>query len=123
MYAASSNRVCLLIYHPCGDLILVNIEGNLTSILRKLFCQSMSHYSMLCINLQPKVERSMKDSLQSVLNDACGAYAKSKRTEWVQSWPGQIVLAGSAIHWTAEVTKVNFLYIDRYIYQHEFCKY
>ena len=54
-----------------------------------------------------QVERSMKESLQTVLNDACSAYRKTKRTEWVQSWPGQIILAGSAIHWTAEVTKVR----------------
>ena len=48
----------------------------------------------------------MKESLQTVLTDACDAYIRTKRTEWVQSWPGQIILAGSAIHWTVEVTKV-----------------
>ena len=48
----------------------------------------------------------MKESLQTVLTNACAAYKRTKRTEWVQSWPGQIVLAGSAIHWTAEVTMV-----------------
>ena len=49
----------------------------------------------------------MKKSLRSVLTEACEAYARTKRTDWVQSWPGQIVLACSAIYWTAEVTKVS----------------
>ena len=30
---------------------------------------------------------------------------KIDRTEWVLSWPGQVVIAGCQIHWTMEVTE------------------
>ena len=30
------------------------------------------------------------------------SYPTMKRTEWMQKWPGQVVLNGSQVHWTAE---------------------
>jgi len=37
---------------------------------------------------------------------AVRAYADMARTEWMCKWPGQVVLNGSQVHWTAEVEAV-----------------
>lgn len=50
----------------------------------------------------------MKLSLREVMGKAVNAYPNTKRNEWVLQWPGQIVLAASQVHWTAEVTQVKF---------------
>lgn len=45
----------------------------------------------------------MKLSLREVTSKAVKAYLEQVRTDWVLHWPGQVVLAASTIHWTAEV--------------------
>ncbi|KAK6993742.1 dynein heavy chain 3 axonemal, partial [Biomphalaria glabrata] len=52
-----------------------------------------------------QVEQVMKMSLKEEMGKAVKAYSLTKRGEWVLQWPGQIVLAASQIHWTAEVTQ------------------
>ncbi|ELT89912.1 hypothetical protein CAPTEDRAFT_157693, partial [Capitella teleta] len=52
-----------------------------------------------------QVEDVMKLSLREVSSKAVVAYPKSPRQQWVLEWPGQVVLASSIIHWTAEVTQ------------------
>ncbi|KAH3881436.1 hypothetical protein DPMN_005362, partial [Dreissena polymorpha] len=52
-----------------------------------------------------KVEEKMKLSLKEVSLKATDGYGKTSRREWVLQWPGQVVLAASQIHWTAEVTQ------------------
>ena len=42
---------------------------------------------------------------------AVESYGKDPRKEWVQQHPGQIVLAASQVHWTAEVTQVRQVFI------------
>ena len=54
-----------------------------------------------------QIEQVMKLSLQEVMSEAVTAYPQSPRTEWVLSWPGQVVLASSIIYWTKEVTQVG----------------
>lgn len=54
----------------------------------------------------------MKLSLRMVSIRAVEAYKKKPRNEWVLEWPGQVVLAASQIHWTAEVTQVCIIYFD-----------
>lgn len=49
----------------------------------------------------------MKLSLQEVMSEAVTAYPQNPRTDWVLSWPGQVVLASSIIYWTMEVTQVG----------------
>lgn len=44
-------------------------------------------------------------SLRSVCKQSIEAYVKTARRDWVQSWPGQVVLAVSSIYWTANVTE------------------
>ena len=46
-------------------------------------------------------------SLRQVMSRAVQAYPVTPRNEWVLSWPGQVVIASSTIHWTAEVTQVS----------------
>ena len=48
----------------------------------------------------------MKLSLRKVMADAVESYPNQPRQEWVLNWPGQVVLASSIVHWTAEVTQV-----------------
>ena len=59
-----------------------------------------------------QVEEVMKLSLREVTAKAVEAYRTTPREEWVLNWPGQVVLAGSGVHWTAEVTQVRL---------HSFC--
>lgn len=33
------------------------------------------------------------------------AYKQNPRTQWVQEWPGQVVLAGSSVYWTEGVER------------------
>ncbi|XP_008202999.3 dynein heavy chain 3, axonemal [Nasonia vitripennis] len=50
-----------------------------------------------------QVEELMKTSLRDIAQDSVIAYFTSVREEWILSWPGQIVLCASQIHWTSEV--------------------
>lgn len=52
-----------------------------------------------------QVEKVMKSSLKDVMSESIKAYKKVARKKWVLEWPGQIVLASSSVHWTAEVTQ------------------
>lgn len=45
-------------------------------------------------------------SIRDVIEKSFSAYAVEPRTEWVQNWPGQVVLCVSQIYWTAEVHAV-----------------
>lgn len=50
-----------------------------------------------------EVENEMKVSVKDHLQVAVEDYHKRPRSEWVMSWPGQCILAGSQIHFTMEV--------------------
>jgi dynein heavy chain len=50
----------------------------------------------------------MKSSLVNIVKESVEAYKNTPRKDWVIDWPGQIVLAGSQIYWTAEVEEVRF---------------
>ena len=50
-------------------------------------------------------EAIMRESVKGVLQKSFDAYATAdKRTEWIISWPGQVVLCISQTYWTKEVT-------------------
>jgi dynein heavy chain len=44
---------------------------------------------------------SVKDSCMMAMQD----YFKSPRSKWLLKWPGQVVICGNFIHWTAEVSE------------------
>ena len=50
-----------------------------------------------------QVEEQMRNSLRDIAQDSIIAYFGTLREEWILSWPGQIVLCASQIHWTSEV--------------------
>lgn len=45
----------------------------------------------------------MRKTLRELARDSLKDYYKTKRTEWVSAWPGQIVLAVDQIDWTIGV--------------------
>ncbi len=65
-----------------------------------------------------QVLKQMKESVRHVLDLSVKDYAKIPRTQWVQKWPGQCVINGSQLHWTAEVESAlrngGFVGIQRY---------
>ncbi|KAI8468854.1 MAG: dynein heavy chain 8 [Monoraphidium minutum] len=50
-----------------------------------------------------QVEAGMVDSMRRVVVRGVEAYAAAARGEWVLQWPGQVVLAVTAIYWTQDV--------------------
>ncbi|XP_051776026.1 dynein axonemal heavy chain 3-like isoform X1 [Erpetoichthys calabaricus] len=56
-----------------------------------------------------QVEKLMKESLQLVMMKSITAYPETLRQNWVLQWPGQVVLATSAIYWTMEVSQAMAL--------------
>jgi dynein heavy chain len=50
-----------------------------------------------------EIETVMRKTLRELCRDSLKDYYKAKRTTWVGSWPGQIVLAVDQIDWTAGV--------------------
>jgi dynein heavy chain len=53
-----------------------------------------------------EVERVMQGSIKEIFTHAWAAYATSDRVDWVsnQNWPGQIVIAGTVMAWTNEMS-------------------
>eukprot|EP01107_Rhizomastix_libera_P011726 TRINITY_DN2935_c0_g1_i3.p1 TRINITY_DN2935_c0_g1~~TRINITY_DN2935_c0_g1_i3.p1 ORF type:complete len:3350 (-),score=861.62 TRINITY_DN2935_c0_g1_i3:62-10111(-) len=54
-------------------------------------------------NWLKEVEVQMRISLHHSIRESIVDYTKIPRTQWVQKWPGQCVLAGSHIFWTTNV--------------------
>ena len=50
-------------------------------------------------------EDVMKESILKVTADSVVEYAQISREQWILKWPGQVVIAGSQIYWTQEVTE------------------
>ncbi|XP_029358997.1 dynein heavy chain 1, axonemal [Echeneis naucrates] len=51
------------------------------------------------------VEKSMKATLRDNINRSLKVYSEHPRVDWVLSWPGQVVIAGCQVFWTAEVSE------------------
>lgn len=87
-----------------------NLNSNLSSTA--LPTVSMAFHCVLLYIPDKQVEEVMKLSLREVTAKAVEAYLEQPRTEWVLHWPGQVVLASSTIHWTAEVlNNINIIRI------------
>jgi len=53
-----------------------------------------------------EIEKVMRLTLKMQTQQSMADYYTTKRTEWVQHWPGQVVLAVDQIDWTTGVEKV-----------------
>ena len=53
-----------------------------------------------------EIEKVMRTSLKMLTQQSIADYYSSSRTDWVQRWPGQVVLAVDQIDWTTGVEKV-----------------
>ena len=51
--------------------------------------------------VEVQMRQSVKDSCMMAVQD----YYTNARGKWVLQWPGQVVICGSCIHWTAEVSE------------------
>lgn len=51
-----------------------------------------------------QVEDMMKKSVRDTIEKSLKCYTIRGRKSWIQEWPGQIVLCGTQIAWTSEVT-------------------
>ena len=51
-----------------------------------------------------QVERQMTQSLKDIIMKAIPEYYEIEFGTWITKWPGQVVLVGRNINWTAEVT-------------------
>ncbi|KAM9758655.1 dynein axonemal heavy chain 1 [Menidia menidia] len=51
------------------------------------------------------VEMSMKATLRDNIHRSYKAHSEQPRVEWALSWPGQVVIAGCQVIWTAEVSE------------------
>ncbi|XP_030276430.1 dynein heavy chain 1, axonemal [Sparus aurata] len=51
------------------------------------------------------VETSMKATLRNNIDRSLRVYPEQPHAEWVLSWPGQVVIAGCQVFWTAEVSE------------------
>ena len=50
-----------------------------------------------------QVEAQMIQSMRDICMEAISAYFSASRSDWLLNWPGQVVICGSSVHWTAEV--------------------
>ena len=81
-----------------GDFLLNLLEGAI------IFPQSV-HECHVLLPLLLKLHRPLAQERLGVrqqMLQGVQSYPTSKRTEWMQKWPGQVVLNGSQVHWTAE---------------------
>ncbi|XP_055077981.1 dynein axonemal heavy chain 1 [Periophthalmus magnuspinnatus] len=51
------------------------------------------------------VEKSMKATVKDNIDRSLKVYCEQPREKWVLSWPGQVVIAGCQVFWTAEVSE------------------
>ncbi|KMQ95743.1 dynein heavy chain axonemal [Lasius niger] len=54
----------------------------------------------------PLSEELMVISLRDTAEESIIAYFEAMREEWVLSWPGQIIICSSQIHWTNEIEDI-----------------
>ena len=52
-----------------------------------------------------QVEKVMQSSVYTQIKEALEAYSVTPRSQWVLSWPGQVVICVGQIFWTREVTE------------------
>ena len=77
------------------------VEHVLNYLCAEYSCAVLFAMTKVICNCRWKV--AMRSSLRDVTRRAYEAYAVSDRVTWILTWPGQVVLCGSSMYWTAEV--------------------
>ncbi|KIZ03382.1 Dynein heavy chain 3, axonemal [Monoraphidium neglectum] len=85
-----------------GDISgMVSIEGELVPLATRIRPASANGAVEKWL---VQVESGMVESMRQVVTQGVAAYAPERRGEWVLKWPGQVVLAVTAIFWTQDVS-------------------
>ena len=92
----------LLIPSSVYASILPINEGPHHRRLRTILTQHLQPSQQMPV--RPQVESGMLESVQDACRMGVESYGGRPREAWVLEWPGQVVLVGSAIFWTAEVS-------------------
>jgi dynein heavy chain len=50
-----------------------------------------------------QLEEIMRSSIRKIMVEGLESYPKAKRSDWIQAWPGQVVLAVTQKFWTANM--------------------
>ena len=87
--------------HPNGDLVITAMFSGENE--RVQFVTPINPKDKSVEFWLSEVENAMKLSLIDSMNRAITDYPTRDRRDWVKSWPGQCVLNGSQLHWTADV--------------------
>ncbi|KAG5504517.1 hypothetical protein JKF63_04969 [Porcisia hertigi] len=81
---------------------MVSAEGERVRFVRTV--NPSDHHNQVELWLQA-VENVMKATVRDELRQAIGDYAQRKRTQFIQTWPGQVVIAVCSFFWTMEATQ------------------
>lgn len=77
-------------------------EGERVPFTKKIHPSEYSNQVELWLQA---VEDVMKDSIRDQLRHAIGDYATRPRTDFIRTWPGQVVIAICSLFWTMEATQ------------------
>ncbi|KAL3142803.1 hypothetical protein ABBQ38_003102 [Trebouxia sp. C0009 RCD-2024] len=89
-------------FQPNGDISgMVSAEGELVPLKTRI---KPSTVGGAVEKWLIQVEAGMAESIKESCKLGVAAYAAQAREQWVLEWPGQVVLAVSAIFWTSAVT-------------------
>jgi len=50
-----------------------------------------------------QIENAMRNTLRELIGEALEAVETTSRNQWIYMWPGQVVLCGGQMYWTAHV--------------------
>ena len=78
---------------------MISAEGECVDLLRKIDVNEGEKKGNV-ERWMLEIEKIMRQSLKMLTQQSIQDYETSARTDWVQRWPGQIVLAVDQIDWT-----------------------
>lgn len=107
MYSGEGEEVKLFMpVNPAGNVEewLRHVEKSMKATLRDNIDRSLQVYpEVLHFFFSPLF--SNRNEALSLLTFPCLLTHQQPRTEWVLSWPGQVVIAGCQVFWTTEVSE------------------
>ena len=80
---------------------IVSVEGERIPLVREIDPSVTGAVELWMLEF----EEVMKKSIHAVTARSVEEYATKNREDWIRENPGQVAIAGSQVHWTAEVTR------------------